>query len=113
MEKAQKNLAVGKDPICIAASILYIVNLSETKPRTLAEIAKAAGITEVTMRNRSKELRKKLNVSDVLPLLMKRKLRSTILGEMAICYHSDTLHKVAESLFSTLYAIFLNFSCKH
>jgi transcription initiation factor TFIIB len=69
LEKAQKkNLAVGKDPISIAASILYVVNLSERKPRTQAEIAKAAGITEVTVRNRAKELRKKLNVSDVLPL---------------------------------------------
>jgi transcription initiation factor TFIIIB Brf1 subunit/transcription initiation factor TFIIB len=30
MEQAQKkNLAVGKDPTSIAASILYIVNLSE------------------------------------------------------------------------------------
>jgi transcription initiation factor TFIIB len=64
MELAQKkNLVVGKDPISMAASILYLVNLSERKPRTQAEIAKAAGVTEVTVRNRSKELRKKLDVS--------------------------------------------------
>ena len=63
MELAQKkNLVVGKDPISMAASIIYLVNLSETKPRTQAEIAKAAGVTEVTVRNRSKELRKKLDV---------------------------------------------------
>lgn len=69
MEQAQKkNLAVGKDPISIAASILYIVNLSERKPKTQAEIAKAAGITEVTVRNRSRELRKKLDASYVLSL---------------------------------------------
>jgi transcription initiation factor TFIIB len=69
MEQTQKkNLAVGKDPISIAASILYIVNLSERKPRTQAEIAKAAGITEVTVRNRSRELRKKLDASHVLSL---------------------------------------------
>lgn len=67
MEQAQKkNLAVGKDPISIAASILYIVNLAERKPRTQAEIAKAAGVTEVTVRNRSKELRKKLDKNLVL-----------------------------------------------
>ena len=66
MEQAQKNnLVVGKDPISMAASILYLVNLAERKPRTQAEIAKAAGVTEVTVRNRSKELRKKLNVSVV------------------------------------------------
>jgi transcription initiation factor TFIIB len=64
MELAQKkNLVVGKDPISMAASIIYLVNLSERKPRTQAEIAKAAGVTEVTIRNRSKELRKKLDVS--------------------------------------------------
>ena len=69
MEQAQKkNLAAGKDPISIAASILYIVNVSERKPRTQAEIAKAAGITEVTVRNRSKELRKGLDVSHVFSL---------------------------------------------
>ena len=66
MEQAQKNnLVVGKDPISMAASILYLVNLAERKPRTQAEIAKAAGVTEVTVRNRSKELRKKLEVSVV------------------------------------------------
>jgi transcription initiation factor TFIIB len=70
LERVQnKNLAVGKDPISIAASILYIVNLSESKPRTQAEIAKAAGVTEVTVRNRSKELRKKLHASPVLAIV--------------------------------------------
>jgi transcription initiation factor TFIIB len=64
MEQAQKkNILVGKDPISMAASILYLVNLAEGQqnlPRTQAEVAKAAGITEVTLRNRSKELRKKM-----------------------------------------------------
>ena len=67
MEQAQKkNILVGKDPISMAASILYLVNLAEGQqnvPRTQAEIAKAAGVTEVTVRNRSKELRKKLDIS--------------------------------------------------
>lgn len=64
MEQAQKkNILVGKDPISMAASILYLVNLAEgqqNSPRTQGEIAKAAGVTEVTLRNRSKELRKNL-----------------------------------------------------
>ena len=63
MEQAQKmHVIVGKDPISMAASIIYLVNLSERKPKTQAEIAKAAGVTEVTVRNRAKELRKKLDV---------------------------------------------------
>ena len=64
MEQAQrKNILEGKDPISIAASILYLVNLAEgelNSPRTQTEIARAAGVTEVTLRNRSKELRKHL-----------------------------------------------------
>jgi transcription initiation factor TFIIB len=64
MEQAQKkHVIVGKDPISMAASVLYLVNLLEKKPRTQAEIAKAAGVTEVTVRNRSKELRKKLDLT--------------------------------------------------
>jgi hypothetical protein len=35
----------------------------QTLPRSQAEIARAAGVTEVTVRNRSKELRKKLGMS--------------------------------------------------
>jgi transcription initiation factor TFIIB len=66
MEQAQKkNILVGKDPIGMAASILYLVNLAEGQRnlrKTQTEIAKAAGVTEVTIRNRSKELRKKLDI---------------------------------------------------
>lgn len=66
MEQAQKkNILVGKDPISMATSILYLVDLAEggrRQHRTQAEIAKAAGITEVTVRERSKELRKKLGI---------------------------------------------------
>ena len=64
MEKAQrKNMLVGKDPVSMAASILYIANLEQGEhnmSRTQAEVARAAGITEVTLRNRSKELRKNI-----------------------------------------------------
>ncbi len=66
MEQARKkNILVGKDPIGMAASILYLVNLAEgqrNSRKTQTEIAKAAGVTEVTIRNRSKELRKKLDI---------------------------------------------------
>ena len=64
-EQAQKkNILVGKDPVSVATSILYLVDLAEggQQHKTQAEIAKAAGITEVTVRERSKELRKKLGI---------------------------------------------------
>lgn len=53
---------VGKDPVGMAASILYLVNLQDNDPthipKSQSEIAKASGVTEVTIRNRSKELRR-------------------------------------------------------
>jgi transcription initiation factor TFIIB len=63
MGQAQKmNILVGKDPMSMAASILYLVNVAEGHNKTQSEIAKAAGTTEVTVRNRSKELREKLGI---------------------------------------------------
>jgi transcription initiation factor TFIIB len=64
MEQAQKkNILVGKDPVSMATSILYLVNVAEGHHyKTQSEIAKAAGTTEVTVRNRSKELRQKLGL---------------------------------------------------
>jgi len=63
MDQAQKkNIHVGKDPVSIASSILYIANVAEGHNKTQSEIAKAAGTTEVTVRNRSKELRQKLGL---------------------------------------------------
>jgi transcription initiation factor TFIIB len=63
MEQGQKkNILAGKDPVSMATSILYIVNVAEGHHKTQSEIAKAAGITEVTVRNRSKELRQKLGI---------------------------------------------------
>jgi transcription initiation factor TFIIB len=63
MEQAQKkDILVGKDPVSMASSILYLVNVAEGHHKTQAEIAKAAGTTEVTVRNRSKELRQKLGL---------------------------------------------------
>jgi transcription initiation factor TFIIB len=63
MGQAQKkNVHVGKDPMSMATSILYLVNVAEGRNKTQSEIAKAAGTTEVTVRNRSKELRQKLDL---------------------------------------------------
>jgi transcription initiation factor TFIIB len=66
LEQARKkNILAGKDPIGMAASILYLVNQGDGQksPRTQADIARVAGVTEVTVRNRSKDLRKKLGTS--------------------------------------------------
>ncbi|HYZ60245.1 MAG TPA: transcription initiation factor IIB [Nitrososphaeraceae archaeon] len=63
MEQGQKkNILVGKDPMSMATSILYLVNIAEGHHKTQSEIAKTAGTTEVTVRNRSKELRQRLGL---------------------------------------------------
>jgi len=55
-------LTVGKDPAGLAAAAVYIASLMENEKRTQKEIARAAKVTEVTVRNRYKELVKKLKI---------------------------------------------------
>ena len=61
-EAREKDLTVGKAPAGVAAAALYIAGLLEGKPRTQRQIANAAEVTEVTVRNRYKDLVKKLNI---------------------------------------------------
>ncbi|MGE5556222.1 MAG: transcription initiation factor IIB [Methanocella sp.] len=64
-----KRIATGKDPTGIAAAVLYIACLQNNEKITQKDIAEAAGVTEVTVRNRYKALQKSLNldVPDVKP----------------------------------------------
>jgi transcription initiation factor TFIIB len=48
----RKQISAGKDPMGIAATALYIACLNTGEKRTQTDIARAAGITEVTLRNR-------------------------------------------------------------
>ena len=52
----------GKDPMGLAAAALYIACVMNEERRTQKMIADAAGITEVTIRNRYKGLREALNL---------------------------------------------------
>lgn len=52
---------VGKDPMGIAAAILYIACLNVDEKRTQSEISQAAGITEMTLRNIYKVIKKYYN----------------------------------------------------
>jgi len=58
----QKALTAGKDPAGLAAAAIYIATLLENERRTQKEIANIAGVTEVTVRNRYKELVKQLGL---------------------------------------------------
>ena len=57
----EKELTSGR-PTGIAASIIYIASVLCGKRRTQREVAEVAGVTEVTIRNRYKELIQNLNI---------------------------------------------------
>ena len=58
----KKRAAAGKDPMGLAAAALYIACLQNNEKKTQKDIAEAAGVTEVTVRNRYKTLKKQLNL---------------------------------------------------
>ena len=59
-EVLENQISAGKDPMGLAASVLYLSCLKTGEDRTQAHIAKASGVTEVTLRTRYKELKNKL-----------------------------------------------------
>jgi transcription initiation factor TFIIB len=50
LEVVKSGLAAGKDPMGLAASVLYIACTSSGEPKSQAAIANAAGVSEVTLR---------------------------------------------------------------
>jgi len=61
-EAKKRGAAAGKDPMGLAAAALYIACLKNKEKRTQKEVAEAAGVTEVTIRNRFKALKRQLNL---------------------------------------------------
>jgi transcription initiation factor TFIIB len=55
-------ISAGKDPMGLAAAVLYIVSQIEGETIKQADIAKVAGVTEVTLRNRTKDVKNKLSL---------------------------------------------------
>src|SRR3989338_8364674 len=68
-EKAE--LTSGRGPTGIAAASLYVAALINAEKRTQREVADIAGVTEVTIRNRYKELLHKLKLKDKIKKLKK------------------------------------------
>jgi transcription initiation factor TFIIB len=54
----QRGISAGKNPMSLAATVLYISSVKAGVNITQFDIASAAGITEVTIRNRIRELKK-------------------------------------------------------
>jgi len=61
-EAKKKRAAAGKDPMGLAAAALYIACLQNDEKKTQKDIAEAAGVTEVTVRNRYKSLKTELRL---------------------------------------------------
>jgi transcription initiation factor TFIIB len=60
---SKHELTSGRGPTGLAAACLYIATVLCGERRTQREVADIAGVTEVTIRNRYKELAKKLDIS--------------------------------------------------
>ncbi len=61
-----KGLISGRGPTGVAAAAVYIASAVEGERRTQKEVADVAGVTEVTIRNRYRELKKELNLKIAL-----------------------------------------------
>jgi transcription initiation factor TFIIB len=59
-------LTSGRGPAGVAAAALYVAALINDEKKTQREVADVAGITEVTIRNRYKELIERLDLEDKL-----------------------------------------------
>lgn len=59
---AEEGLISGKGPTGVAAAAIYISAILENTPRTQRAIADVAGVTEVTIRNRYKEMAQKIGI---------------------------------------------------
>ena len=72
----EREISAGKAPMGLAASALYLAGVLEGEVATQKEIAEAAGVTEVTVRNRYKGLRaslgKELGLSESGPEIIAR-----------------------------------------
>ncbi|WP_393971965.1 transcription initiation factor IIB [Oxyplasma meridianum] len=64
LKSAEENdLISGKGPTGVAAAAIYIASLMTGERRTQRAVAEVAGVTEVTIRNRYKELTEKLSIN--------------------------------------------------
>ncbi len=62
----ERDLTSGKGPASIAAAAIYIASILTGERRTQKEIAEVAGVTEVTIRNRYRELAEKLGIGIII-----------------------------------------------
>ena len=66
-EADRLRITVGKDPMGRAAAALYLACLMNGENRTQLVLAEASGVTEVTIRNRYKDLKSSLDLDMLKP----------------------------------------------
>jgi transcription initiation factor TFIIB len=59
----KREMSVGKNPMGLAASVLYISSMKTGENITQSDLSNAAGVTEVTLRNRYKDLMNRLELN--------------------------------------------------
>jgi transcription initiation factor TFIIB len=65
IEASEKGLICGRSPVAMVGALIYIASLLTHQKRTQAEIAGVANVTEVTIRNRYKELKDVLELDNI------------------------------------------------
>jgi transcription initiation factor TFIIB len=60
---SKREISTGKNPMGLAASVLYISSMKTGENVTQGDISNAAGVTEVTLRNRYKDLINQLRLN--------------------------------------------------
>jgi len=65
-QAGDKELTGGRGPTGVSAAAIYIASIICGERKTQREVAEVAGVTEVTIRNRYKELAEELNIDIIL-----------------------------------------------
>ena len=60
----EKDVISGKGPTGCAAAAIYIASVLEGERKTQREVADVVGVTEVTIRNRYKEIAEALDIEE-------------------------------------------------
>jgi transcription initiation factor TFIIB len=61
-EVTENEISAGKDPMGLAATVLYVSCIKTGEHITQKDISNAAGITDVTLRNRFRDLKNQITV---------------------------------------------------
>lgn len=59
----KRGISAGKDPMGLAGTVLYMSSRNSGETITQMDIANAAGVTEVTIRNRFRDLKSKIDLN--------------------------------------------------